>query len=47
MTTTLDWYGSATFSVDTDVAPIRAALAEQAPEAVLLELGYVDATPIF
>ncbi len=40
-----DWLPG--FSVDTDVAPIRAALAGRAPGAVLLDLGYVDATPLF
>ena len=40
-----DWLPG--FSVDTDVEPIRAALADRAPGAELLELDYVDATPLF
>jgi hypothetical protein len=40
-----DWLPG--FSVDTDVAPIRAAIADRAPAAALLELGYVDATVLF
>ena len=39
-----DWLPG--FSVATDVAPIRAALAERAPAAELLTLDYVDGTPI-
>lgn len=35
------------FSVDTDLAPIRAALADTAPDTELLELGYVDGTALF
>lgn len=35
------------FSIDTDVAPIRDALAEVAPGTELLELGYVDGTQLF
>ncbi|MGI9597374.1 MAG: MBL fold metallo-hydrolase [Acidimicrobiales bacterium] len=34
------------FSVDTDVAPIRAELADRVPKATLLELDYVDGTAI-
>jgi len=34
------------FSVATDVAPIRAAIAAAAPTARLLEPGYLDATPL-
>ncbi|HRE00507.1 MAG TPA: hypothetical protein PLV68_04360, partial [Ilumatobacteraceae bacterium] len=40
-----DWLPG--FSIATDVAPIRAALAERCPETVLLELGYVDGTAVF
>jgi len=40
-----DWLPG--FSIDTDVSPIRAALAERAPTAELLEPGYLAATPIF
>ena len=36
-----DWLPG--FSAATDVAPIRAAISRRAPDAVLLELGYVDA----
>jgi L-ascorbate metabolism protein UlaG (beta-lactamase superfamily) len=39
-----DWLPG--FSVDTDVAPIRAALARAEPAPELLELGYLDATEI-
>ena len=39
-----DWLPG--FSVATDVAPIRTALAERAPAAELLTLDYVDGTPI-
>jgi len=35
------------FSIDTDVAPIRAALADAAPDTQLLELDYVDGTVLF
>jgi L-ascorbate metabolism protein UlaG (beta-lactamase superfamily) len=35
------------FSVDTDLEPIRAAFAERAPGAELLETGYLAGTPIF
>jgi L-ascorbate metabolism protein UlaG (beta-lactamase superfamily) len=34
------------FSVDTDVAPIRAELARVSPDSELLELGYLDATSV-
>ena len=40
-----DWLPG--FSIPTDTAPIRAALAERAPGAELLEPGYLAATPIF
>lgn len=40
-----DWLPG--FSIATDVTPIRAALAERCPQAVLVELDYLDATPIF
>ncbi|MFP5488445.1 MAG: hypothetical protein ACLGHQ_09100, partial [Acidimicrobiia bacterium] len=40
-----DWLPG--FSIDTDVAPIRAALADVAPATELLELGYVDGTTLF
>jgi L-ascorbate metabolism protein UlaG (beta-lactamase superfamily) len=40
-----DWLPG--FSVPTDMAPIRAAFAEQAPACELLEPGYLAATPIF
>ena len=40
-----DWLPG--FSTDTDVAPIRAALADAAPATELLELGYVDGTVLF
>jgi L-ascorbate metabolism protein UlaG (beta-lactamase superfamily) len=40
-----DWLPG--FSVDTDLAPIRAALAQHAPDVELLEPGYLAATPIF
>jgi L-ascorbate metabolism protein UlaG (beta-lactamase superfamily) len=39
-----DWLPG--FSTDTDLAPIRAALAGVAPSAELLELGYVDGTQV-
>jgi L-ascorbate metabolism protein UlaG (beta-lactamase superfamily) len=34
------------FSIETDIRPIRAELARVAPEAELIELEYLDATPI-
>jgi L-ascorbate metabolism protein UlaG (beta-lactamase superfamily) len=34
------------FSVDTDIAPIREAIARVAPATRLVELDYLDATPI-
>ena len=34
------------FSIPTDVEPIRDAIATHAPEATMLELAYLDATPI-
>lgn len=34
------------FSIPTDVEPIRAAIAAHAPDATLLDLDYLDATPI-
>lgn len=40
-----DWLPG--FSIATDVEPIRAAIASRAPGAVLLDLDYVDGTPIF
>lgn len=40
-----DWLPG--FSVPTDLAPIRAAFAAQAPGCELLEPGYLAATPIF
>jgi hypothetical protein len=40
-----DWLPG--FSVATDVEPIRSAIAARAPDAVLLELGYVDGTALF
>lgn len=40
-----DWLPG--FSVATDVEPIRSAIAAQVPGAVLLNLGYVDGTPVF
>lgn len=40
-----DWLPG--FSVATDMAPIRAAFAERAPDCELLEPGYLAATPIF
>jgi len=40
-----DWLPG--FSVATDVEPIRSAIAARAPDAVLLELGYVDGTVLF
>jgi len=39
-----DWLPG--FSVDTDVAPIREALARAVPDTELLELGYLDGTKI-
>jgi L-ascorbate metabolism protein UlaG (beta-lactamase superfamily) len=39
-----DWLPG--FSVDTDLGPIKEELARVAPDTELLELGYVDATPI-
>jgi len=35
------------FSIPTDVEPIRTAIATHAPNATLLDLDYLDATPIF
>lgn len=40
-----DWLPG--FSVATDTAPIRAAIAAEAPGAELMEPGYLAATPIF
>ena len=40
-----DWLPG--FSIPTDTAPIRAALADRAPDAELLEPGYLAATPVF
>jgi L-ascorbate metabolism protein UlaG (beta-lactamase superfamily) len=40
-----DWLPG--FSVPTDMEPIRAAFAEQAPGCELVEPGYLAATPIF
>ena len=40
-----DWLPG--FSVATDIEPIRSAIAARAPDAVLLELGYVDGTALF
>jgi L-ascorbate metabolism protein UlaG (beta-lactamase superfamily) len=40
-----DWLPG--FSIATDVAPIRAAIARRAPDATLLELDYVDGTAVF
>jgi L-ascorbate metabolism protein UlaG (beta-lactamase superfamily) len=40
-----DWLPG--FSIDTDVAPIAAALRETAPDVELVELGYVDGTAVF
>jgi L-ascorbate metabolism protein UlaG (beta-lactamase superfamily) len=40
-----DWLPG--FSVATDVEPIRSAIAARAPDAVLLELGYLDNTALF
>jgi L-ascorbate metabolism protein UlaG (beta-lactamase superfamily) len=40
-----DWLPG--FSVATDIEPIRSAIATRAPDAVLLELGYVDGTALF
>jgi L-ascorbate metabolism protein UlaG (beta-lactamase superfamily) len=39
-----DWLPG--FSIDTDVAPIREAVASSSPDTELLELGYVDRTEI-
>jgi hypothetical protein len=39
-----DWLPG--FSVDTDIEPIRSAIAQRSPDAVLLELGYVDGTAV-
>jgi len=39
-----DWLPG--FSVDTDLGPIKEELARVAPATELLELGYVDGTPI-
>jgi L-ascorbate metabolism protein UlaG (beta-lactamase superfamily) len=39
-----DWLPG--FSIDTDVAPIREAVASSSPDTELLELGYVDGTEI-
>jgi len=39
-----DWLPG--FSVATDLAPIRAELARRAPATELVELGYLDGTPI-
>ncbi len=39
-----DWLPG--FSVDTDIAPIRDELARVAPATELVELGYLDATPV-
>lgn len=39
-----DWLPG--FSIPTDVAPIRAAIAQVAPAVELAEIGYLDATPI-
>ena len=35
------------FSIETDVAPIRAAFAERAPGVELVEVGYLEGTPLF
>ncbi len=35
------------FSIDTDLTPIREALAAAAPNVTLRELGYVDGTVLF
>jgi L-ascorbate metabolism protein UlaG (beta-lactamase superfamily) len=40
-----DWLPG--FSVATDVKPIRSAIAERVPGAVLVDLGYVDSTVLF
>jgi L-ascorbate metabolism protein UlaG (beta-lactamase superfamily) len=40
-----DWLPG--FSVETDVAPIRAEIGRVAPRTILLEPGYLDATRIF
>ena len=40
-----DWLPG--FSVPTDVAPIRDELARVVPTTELLEIGYLDGTPIF
>jgi L-ascorbate metabolism protein UlaG (beta-lactamase superfamily) len=39
-----DWLPG--FSIDTEVGPIAAALAQAVPDTELVELGYVDGTPI-
>jgi L-ascorbate metabolism protein UlaG (beta-lactamase superfamily) len=39
-----DWLPG--FSVDTDLTPIREAIERVAPATTLVELGYLDATPI-
>jgi hypothetical protein len=39
-----DWLPG--FSVDTDVAPIAAALARDAPDTTLIQLDYVDGTEV-
>ncbi|MCW2749146.1 MAG: hypothetical protein JWR83_256, partial [Aeromicrobium sp.] len=39
-----DWLPG--FSVETDVAPIRAELARVVPATELVELGYVDGTVV-
>ena len=40
-----DWLPG--FSVPTDLAPIRAALADRAPDVELLEPGYLAGTTLF
>ncbi len=40
-----DWLPG--FSIDTDVAPIKAAITELVPGAEVLDLGYVDGTLLF
>jgi hypothetical protein len=40
-----DWLPG--FSVDTDVEPIREAIAARVPGATLLDLDYVDGTTLF
>jgi hypothetical protein len=39
-----DWLPG--FSIDTDITPIREAIERVAPATKLVELGYLDATPI-